>query len=62
MSKVSEKKRQLRAAGCYKIREGTNHEIWYSPKTGKQFAVPRHDGKELKTKTEISIDRDAGLR
>lgn len=62
MSKVSEKKRQLRAAGCYKIREGGSHERWYSPITGKQFSVPRHDGKELTTKTEKSIDRDAGLR
>ena len=62
MSKVSEKKRQLRAIGCYKIREGGNHEMWYSPRTGKQFPVPRHDAKELKTKTEASIDRDSGLK
>ncbi len=62
MPKVSEKKRQLRAAGCYKIREGANHEIWYSPITGKRFTVPRHDAQELKTKTAESIDKEAGLK
>lgn len=55
-------KRLLKKAGCWKKREGTDHEIWYSPATGKQFTVPRHDGQELKTKTEMSIRRDAGLK
>lgn len=59
--RVSEMKRLLRKAGCWKKREGTDHERWYSPITGKQFSVPRHDGQELKTKTEMSIRKDAGL-
>lgn len=59
--KVSELKRLLKKAGCRIEREGTNHEIWYSPLTGKRFPVPRHDAKELPTGTEKSIKRDAGL-
>lgn len=62
MPKVSEKKRQLKKAGCYMLREGGNHEIWYSPITGKQFAVPRHDAQELKKGTEKNIDKAAGLK
>ena len=28
--RTGELKKKLRKAGCYKIREGGNHEIWYS--------------------------------
>ena len=38
----------------------TNHDIWYSSVTGKQFAVPRHK-KEIKTGTAVAILRDAGM-
>ena len=60
--KVSEIVKELKELGCYKAREGTNHEIWHSPVTGKNFPVPRHYAKELKTGTERSIRRDAGLK
>lgn len=60
--KVSEKKRQLREAGCRKVDEGGEHEKWFSPITGKYFRIPRHDGKELATGTAHKIDKDAGLR
>ena len=60
--RTSELKRLLRKAGCYKAREGTNHELWYSSKTGKTFTVPRHDGQEVKTKTAESIMKQAGLK
>ena len=59
--KVNEKKRQLRLAGCYKVREGANHEVWFSPKTGNQFPISRHDNKELPTGTAKIIDKQAGL-
>lgn len=45
---------------CSLIRHGSNHDIWYSSVTGKQFAVPRHK-KEIKTGTAIAILRDAGM-
>ena len=33
--RYSELKKLLTKEGCYLQREGRNHEIWYSPKTGK---------------------------
>ena len=59
--KVSEIIKLLKKIGCFKIREGANHEMWHSPITGKDFPVPRHYSKELKTKTEQSIRKDSGL-
>ncbi len=59
--KVSEMVKLIRKIGCYKIREGNNHEIWYSPVTGKKFQIPRHYAKELPTGTANNIRRDAGL-
>lgn len=60
--RTSEMKRRLRAAGCQLKREGANHEIWYSPITGKNFQVPRHDSQELPTGTAQSIMKQAGLK
>lgn len=60
--KVSEMKKKLRKAGCYKIREGTRHEIWYSPKTDEEFPVSRHNTEELPTGTANSIKKAAGLK
>ena len=36
---------ELTAAGCYVLRHGANHDIWYSPKTGNKFALSRHGKK-----------------
>lgn len=59
--RYSELKHRLRKKGCYKAREGANHEIWYSPKTGKYFPVGRHDKQEVPSGTLKSILRDAGI-
>ena len=59
--KTSEMIKMLKKIGCYKVREGANHCIWYSPVTGKLFPVPRHSSKELPTGTEQSIRKQAGL-
>lgn len=59
--KVSEIVKLIREIGCYKVREGAEHERWYSPVTGKKFSVPRHYSKELPTGTEHSIKKEAGL-
>lgn len=59
--KVSEMVKLIKKIGCYKVKEGADHERWYSPVTGKKFSIPRHYSKELKTKTEHSIREDAGL-
>ncbi len=60
--KASELKKLLKRAGCYKTDEGTNHEMWFSPKTGKHFPVNRHNSKEIATGTCNRILRDAGLK
>ena len=40
------------AAGCYVLRHGANHDIWYSPKTGNKFALSRHGKQEVPTGME----------
>lgn len=59
--KYSEVKKLLKKNGCYILREGTNHEMWYSPKTGKTFPVSRHNSQDAKSGTLKSILKDAGL-
>lgn len=59
--KVSELKKLLKKHGCTLLREGENHEIWYSPITKQQFAVPRHNSKELPTGTEKTIKKQSGI-
>lgn len=42
-------------AGCFKLREGGNHEIWYSPRTGKKATIPRHGSQELGKGIELRL-------
>lgn len=58
--KTNELLKLLKKNDCSLIRHGSNHDIWYSSVTGKQFAVPRRK-KEIKTGTAIAILRDAGM-
>lgn len=58
---AGELKRKLKKIGCYKHREGKRHEMWYSPITGKQFPVSRHDSQEVAAGTLRSIKEDSGL-
>jgi predicted RNA binding protein YcfA (HicA-like mRNA interferase family) len=60
--KTSELIKLLKKASCYRIRSGGNHDIWYSPVTGRSFVVPRHGAKEIKTGTAESTMKDAGLK
>ena len=63
MPKVSEiLKRIIRETDCYMIREGKKHEIWYNPKTGEKFPIPRHRSHELKKATANSILKSAGIK
>lgn len=52
----------MQKAGCYKVREGGNHEIWYSPVTNREFPFPRHYNQELGTGIENKIRKDSGLK
>lgn len=53
--------KKLKKAKCRIIRNGANHDIWYSEITGKKFPVPRHKA-EIPTGTLNNILRDAGLK
>ena len=51
----------LSAAGCELKRQGKgSHQIWYSPITGKTFAVPHPKG-SLPIGTVKSIKKSAGI-
>lgn len=59
--RYSELKYKLQKNGCYKIREGANHEIWISPITGNKFPISRHDKQEVPSGTLKSILKSAGI-
>lgn len=58
----AELKRKLKKAGCYKLREDTNHEKWFSPITNEKFSVPRHNSQDVNPSTLQSILNAAGLK
>lgn len=60
--KTSEFTKQAKAAGCYIVEHGKEHDKWYSPITGKYFRVPRHQAKELGTGLADRMKKDAGLK
>ena len=59
--KYSELRRLLRKKGCMVVRQGANHEIWYSPKTKRMFPVARHDAAEGFVKTLKDIILQSGI-
>lgn len=52
---------ELTAAGCYVLRHGANHDIWYSPKTGNKFALSRHGKQEVPTGMERKAQKVGGV-
>jgi predicted RNA binding protein YcfA (HicA-like mRNA interferase family) len=60
--KYSELKKILTQNGCYKAREGTNHEIWFSPMTNGSFPVGRHNSEEVPKGTLHAILKQAGIK
>ena len=61
MPRYAELKREHKKAGCYFKREGANHEIWYSPITGREFPMSRHNGEEVPKGTEMAIRKQSGV-
>ena len=59
--KTSELQKLLKKNGCYIVRHGSNHDIWCSPITCKEFPVPRHPSQDVKKGTFNSIKKDAGF-
>ncbi len=61
MPKFAELKREFKNAGCRLIREGSNHERWYSPITNEEFEMSRHNSEEVKPGTESALRKKAGV-
>jgi len=59
--KYSELERKLKQAGCYEIRAGSNHPLWYSPVTGKIFPTGHHKSKEVMPGTLKNIQELSGV-
>lgn len=59
--RINELTRLLRGKGCYCVGNGKIHDLWYSPRTGATFPVPRHGSKEIPNGTLNSILKQAGV-
>lgn len=59
--KTSELLKLLKKNGCYLVHNGTRHDIWCSPRTNKQFTIPRHKD-DVKPGTLNNILKDASLK
>lgn len=51
----------LKRNKCYIVRHGSNHDIWYSTISNKQFPLPRHKT-EIKVGTLKNILKEAGIK
>lgn len=60
--KYSELEKMLTKHGCYWVKDGSNHPIWYSPITEKLFQTSHHKSEEVKKGTLNKILKDAGLK
>lgn len=60
--KCSELKKILKQNGCYKVSEGSNHEIWFSPVSEIKFPVGRHNNQDVRKGTCNAILKQAGLK
>lgn len=60
--KKSELLKILEEYGCYFVHEGTNHEVWHSSISGKDFLLWRHAGKEIPKGTLNKILKEAGIK
>lgn len=60
--KYNELEKVLKKHGCYHVKNGGNHPIWFSPITGKKFTTSHHGSQEVKPGTLKSIIRDSGVK
>ena len=52
----------LKKNGCTFVRNGDRHDIYFSPITGKQFPVGRHNKEEVPNGILQNILKCAGLK
>jgi predicted RNA binding protein YcfA (HicA-like mRNA interferase family) len=60
--KVRELERKLKAQGCYFVRHGKRHDLWFSPITNSLFPIPRHVAKEVPDGTLVDILEQSGIK
>ena len=60
--KYSEIERKVSKQGCYFVKDGKKHPIWYSPITGKEFQLSHPESEEAKYGTLKSICKDSGVQ
>jgi mRNA interferase HicA len=56
---ASELKRKLEKLGC-SVEDGTKH--WIVNYRGQRTTIPRHPGREIKSRTYYSILKDLGIK
>lgn len=60
--KTSEITKLLNKAGCYVVRHGSRHDLWFSPITGLIFQTSYHESEEAKTGTMKKISKLSGVK
>ena len=56
--KFNQLSRRLNKAGCFVVRNGADHDIWFSPITDKQRPVPRHGSQEVPIGLLRKLEKD----
>jgi hypothetical protein len=51
--------REVVRAGCYLKRHGSNHDVYFNPKTGKKAPIPRHS--QIKETLAELIKKQLGI-
>jgi hypothetical protein len=59
--KYSEMEKKLSKAGCYFVRNGKKHPVWYSLITQKEFETSHHKSMEVAKSTLIKIRKASGV-
>jgi len=59
--KGSELKRLLQSRGCYELKPGKEHDVWFSTITKAKIRVPRHQTQEVPIGTLKNILKQAGI-
>ena len=60
--KYSELERTLKKFGCFFVKDGKRHPIWYSPITKKEFDMSHNRSQEVKIGTLKSILNTSGVK
>jgi len=59
--KTTELIKKLKKTGCFFLKNGTNHDWWYSPITNRNFQVPRHANQDIGPCLKNDIKKQSGV-